>query len=303
MYGLTRLVSGQPGFQEIGIEQSKKIAEAKLNLIEILYIEEKFNILIENYFDLESTLLELSAKYMIFRNLDYEIIQNRHQLVNRRIINLLSSTRLYLDQTKHHFHNIFGKNSSEVKRFKSATNSEYDDNFSYRVMEALRNYVQHRGFPIQKVQQYSSRIGEGDKSEQLFSSTAFIKVDDLKADENFKKEVLNELDNRGEEINITPMIREYVSCIGRIQTLVRELSREDYNGWKQEVQNSIKQYQEEFGENISGLALVQRNEDGTLSKIESLFNDHIKRIEYFYKKNRLLNNLGDRFVSGRVYTK
>jgi len=55
--------------------------------------------------------------------------------------------RLVLDQACHDLSSRFGKDSEQLTKFLLATNNAYDSSRAYRVVDALRNLVQHRGMP------------------------------------------------------------------------------------------------------------------------------------------------------------
>jgi hypothetical protein len=63
------------------------------------------------------------------------------------LVTLLLMWRLFLDHTRHDLSQRFGKPSSEYEKFETATNTAYDDHAGYRLLEGLRNYVQHVGMP------------------------------------------------------------------------------------------------------------------------------------------------------------
>ena len=55
--------------------------------------------------------------------------------------------RLVLDQGEHDLSSRFGKDSDQLARFREAKHTAYDASRAYRVVEALRNLVQHREMP------------------------------------------------------------------------------------------------------------------------------------------------------------
>jgi hypothetical protein len=55
--------------------------------------------------------------------------------------------RLVLDQAAHDLSSRFGHDSDQLANFRLATNRAYDTSVAYRVVEALRNLVQHREMP------------------------------------------------------------------------------------------------------------------------------------------------------------
>jgi hypothetical protein len=63
-YVLAKITAGSRGFVEISKEEYSQIKSAKANLLEALFIEEKFNVVIDNYLELETDLLACTARYM-----------------------------------------------------------------------------------------------------------------------------------------------------------------------------------------------------------------------------------------------
>jgi hypothetical protein len=55
--------------------------------------------------------------------------------------------RLVLDQAEHDLSFRFGKSSDQLTKFRLARRTAYDTSSAYRVVEALRNLVQHREMP------------------------------------------------------------------------------------------------------------------------------------------------------------
>lgn len=150
-YGITKRLIGQPNFLEISREKFDEAKVANESLGETLRIEEKFNIILENYREFESELLSLCLNQAIFSNRTWSSFQNEIHIVNRRVLNLLTTCRLYVDQIPHNINSIYrDKHSTELVEQKMA--QEYDSYLGYRVIEALRNYAQHRGLPVFQLQ-------------------------------------------------------------------------------------------------------------------------------------------------------
>jgi hypothetical protein len=85
--------------------------------------------------------------------------------INKGILSVLNSFRLFLDHSETRLKKRFGKNSNRVEKFKKACAEEYDNNFSYRFMYRLRNYAQHCGMPIRNLSLKSSLVGEEERVE------------------------------------------------------------------------------------------------------------------------------------------
>jgi hypothetical protein len=302
IYGLSRYVIGSSAFVEISEEEYQKIKSAKVNSLEVLFIEEKFDVVIENYLELEISLLEITAGHMVLRNLSYAKFQNEINLVNRRLINILSSIRSYLDQTMHHLNNIFKKGSKTVKEIEEYKSHIYDQYVGYRVMEALRNYVQHKGFPIHSVIFNSKWVDSNSRDKMLFSLTPYIHPEKLEEDEKFKKVVLKELKFFGDKIDIKPLMRDYIAALGNIHEKFRYLLKADVHAWTQTILGAISRFQEAYPNesSIAGLEAVERNDDGTYKQRVPIFKDFIEYRQQLERKNSALSTLGKRYVSSEV---
>ena len=106
----------------------------------------------------------------------------------------------------------------------------------------------------------------------------------------------------GEEINLKPLIREYVECFGNIHEEIRRILHDDIEIWDAEIRNVINSYRQKYGEEIplAGLVIGIENEKGGLDEYHPIFMDFIERREELVKKNYQLSNLSARYVSSEV---
>jgi hypothetical protein len=179
-YGLARLVLGSPKFVSITEQEYADIRQRREFLLEALFIEEKFDLVVDNYLEFETDLLDSAAREMVRGVQTWTAFQAERNQMNRRVINLLSSCRLYLDHTRHHLSNMgkVGKDAAAIIGAKIS--AQYDGSLGYRAMEALRNYVQHRGYPIHGVTFNASWI---DNRERLmYAVTPYIMPAQLQED-------------------------------------------------------------------------------------------------------------------------
>ena len=303
-HGITQLVWTSPGLVGISEQEYRSISLARKNLFEALFLEEKFDLVTENYFEYETELLSLSTRFMVFGNQDYERMQSEMNLVNRRIINLLSAGRLYLDQSVHHLHNIYGDHSAVVVEVEREKSAQYDTHLGYRAMEALRNYVQHRGFPIHSIIFEAKSVDTETKARNrvLYTLTPFIRAAELEDDSKFKRAVLKELRTMGSDVDIKPLVREYLECLGKVHGKIRELIRRNVSSWEEEISGAIERFKSAFGTqtSITGLAIVTETEDGVYSESETIFTEFIERRRKMESKNRILDSLASRYVTNEV---
>ena len=182
-YGITKIVLGFPGFIEIEEKEYVRYLQALSALSEALYLEEKFDFVIGDYSEYVEELLILGARNMIYPNQFLSKAHEERRIICRRIVNLLSACKLYLDQIIHHLSNIYGSDSEQIALVIEEKSNQYDNLLGYRVMEALRNHVQHRGYPIHTIK-YSSRLVE---DHVLYTVIPQIEIKYFIDDKKFKK--------------------------------------------------------------------------------------------------------------------
>lgn len=78
-----------------------ELKKAKEALVTMIGVEQKFDLLVENYFDYERELFELALRHSLRFDSEWASFQGDIAGVSRRVANLLSAAKLYLDQTQH----------------------------------------------------------------------------------------------------------------------------------------------------------------------------------------------------------
>ncbi len=230
-YQIRRYVGGSREFIEISEDEYGKLKAAKEALFQTLYMEEKLDIVLENYFEFEETVLKSALKHMLFRNQDYNWYQSEKRMISRRIINLLTACRLYVDQTRHHISRIFGKISTQFQDVIDQFAEQYDKHLGYRVMDALRNYVQHKGLPLHEIKYSMSWTDHNSEKYMRCVATPYIYVSQLKEDKGFKASVLKELESLGEKNDMKIFLRDYVSSLGIIHSKIRGIFKSHVAEW------------------------------------------------------------------------
>lgn len=112
-------------------------------LVNILYIEEKYDFIVKNKIALD---LALEYPDEIDRNMQSHRYAKSE--INRHFANILTTTRLYVDQALRYGKKLDRLFGEPLVSFGGWFAQEYDARLGYRVMEALRNFVQHRGDAI-----------------------------------------------------------------------------------------------------------------------------------------------------------
>lgn len=68
------------------------------------------------------------------------------------LVNWLTAMRLFLDHEETALKRRFGRDSPQVARFKSSTAAAYDARVGYRFAYRFRNFVQHCGLPLSRIE-------------------------------------------------------------------------------------------------------------------------------------------------------
>lgn len=154
-------------------------------------LEEKIKLVLDNHDEFDAGLLRLAdeAKRLLARETELINRMRARVLMNRRIVNVLTACRLYLDQSSHTISELFGDKSNEVSAAKQRRRAAYNRNLSYRFVEALRNHVPHRGLLVQCLS-FRHRHERGDVR---FTVEPRLKLSELEEDSEFKRSVLEEV--------------------------------------------------------------------------------------------------------------
>lgn len=290
-YLVTILTTGNN--PELVIDKSKfeQLKQAKNYLSEILSFEEKYELLLSNYMELEKECLLISAQNMVYEDNEYMNFFDIKLLFNQRVVNLLTTSRLYIDQLSQHI-----KACNLDIDIKSFFSYEYDNNFEYRFMEALRNYVQHRGLAVHFTSIGTNWTSLDDDGEMQFKTRVYTKKAEVDKDSAFKKSVAKEMPDK---VDIIYASRSYIESISKVHSNIRKILTDVAIHSRQIIEEIIHEY-----EKISnGLSVIYSVNNGKYDEILDKFYitlewDNIRiKLE---KKNQSLVNLRKRFVSSSI---
>ncbi len=286
---------------EIDEAEFSALREARNVLSNCLAIEEKYEILLSNYFELEQQILQATASHMIrgfpksyvdFRlvtDLDFQL------MIDLRLVNLLTSVRLYLDQLPGHVRDCLPHQSDIVSTVKSTCAAEYDSRLEFRFMEALRNHVQHRGLAVHELSIFKGWTEVG--GERLIEySLGFRSLKTRLASEGkFKKQVLDEIPDK---VDLKLATRCYIESLCDIHNEIRKMIAESVDCSREKVEDAFCQYNEIHGEDVEWLE-VCKTDGGYIVENEPLFlvEDDIRK--QLQDRNGSLTNLHKRFATNK----
>ena len=280
----------------INEEQFEELAEARIVLTAAFGLEESYDLLIGNYVEVEKELLVAAASEAVRDRNEYQDFFELRSTINRRIVNLLTTTRLYLDQAPQRLKNCATDPEKARTEFKLRTNEHYDGFFSYRFLEALRNHVQHCGLAVHRLSHKSKWIGEGVERAMEISIKPYAEKIFLAADGGFKSGILEEMP---EEVVLTLAAREYLQCIGNLHTLVRSHVADRVSKSRKLISAQITRYANENDGATIGLTAYRINSLGKQETLPLFLNwDDVR--EKLVLRNSGLVGLGRHFVTGRA---
>jgi len=266
-YLLRKAVLGKVPEIEITAEEYTELEKAHNILSNALAIEEKYEILITNYLDFEKQILDTSTDYMVREHLDYSDFFAVRLGLNIRLVNLLTAARLYVDQLNQNVRECVPNIDDAKEIVKNFFSKEYDGNKNYRFMEALRNYVQHRGIPVHWTQQGFRWTSLEEDSFLEYAMELASQRSYLEEDREFKKEVLAEFD---EKIDLKEATRSYIESISNVHESARGLIAESVNFARELIENANRRYSFVYSESLVGFSAFKWSDDGQISAIPLL---------------------------------
>jgi hypothetical protein len=129
----------------------------------------------------------------------------------RLILEFLTLYKTFLFHWEKFLKNRFSENSEEYKKFRMSTNIEYDNYFSYRFINELRNYIQHCGYPNIT---YDAKLLDDDTPTYSLTLHSIEIIEDF----NWKPIVLDEL-RKLKKINLLVVMGETVNSLYRINNV------------------------------------------------------------------------------------
>ncbi len=278
---------------EISISEGEfeNFKKSKICLNSALALEENYDLLLSNYRELELEAISAAVTDMTSPSHEYEDSFQIRTAINRRLVNLLSATRLYLDQYPKSLNKI-GANSEEAQ---AVCSKAYDDFFEYRFMEALRNHAQHEGLAVHGVTMGGSWLPPRDPKLLQFSIKPYASKISLEGTK-FKKSVLEETPDK---VELIPAARVHVGGISSVHKKVRELIAPFVEDARRTFEEAIARHGAEAKKQYSGLTAIVKEEDVIVEKIPVFLEwDDVR--QKLLKKNRSVENLSQRFVTSKA---
>lgn len=288
----------QPQKVEITQEQFDDIRCAVNIQVESLYIEQKYDFVMENYLEFEESILQCGLSDMLFGGRDRKEFNADTALFNRRIMNLLTAYKTYDDTYRQHINRIFLRDKEILRQVKDSFSKEYDSRVGYWLMPKIRNFVQHQGFPVHG-SSYGSKWIEDKQGIQRSRYTVdlYISPEEL-SEGKFNLEVRERLSRMGDKVDLKFIIRDFMEGFSAAHTRNREILADRLEWSYHYISSVIEEFLTATGYN-SALGLASIGPDERVSVA------HFAREQRMYLVNKNVNlvRLKDRYISNEVQSR
>jgi uncharacterized damage-inducible protein DinB len=293
-------LAGWDGTKRVSLPIDKadfeRTQDAKERLIDVLRIEEKYNMLLENYEEFEKALLGATLNHVLFSEPVWASLVSMGYQTARRLQNVLSMARLYIDQVCHDLRVMYGSDAANLATFEEWTHQEYESRLGYRTMEALRNFMQHRSLPVQGMSIGGERRELASGSFNVYTIRPTIDIVEIREEGGFKPSVLAELEAIGHEVPLKQLLREYIEGLANVHHRLRVMLAGDVPKWKALLDEATARFAAAFPANPQHVSVVARHLDGT-TDTHDIFRDFIDRLHWLQAKNSKGLNLKRQLIS------
>lgn len=281
---------------DLGKSQYDSFKRASEVLSNGLAMEGKYEILVSNYLEFEKEILDHTAQLMVRNLYDYEDFFHVRMSFNRKLVNLLTSARLYVDQLYRHVKAAIPGEQTVKEDVERLFSIEYDKKLEYRFMEALRNYVQHRGIPVHLIGLNSSSDNSGEERQLIYSIELASLKEDLQGDDDFKKSVLKEIPD---EVDLKMATRVYIEGISKVHCAARKLVEQSLKESRSIIDNARASYQKVYLDESVVLYAICLEKNNVVDSVPLILDWDDIRLK-LTKRNSELVNLRNRYVTGKV---
>jgi hypothetical protein len=207
--------------RELGETEYTEYKRADVCLKQYEQDQALFTTVLLNYDDFEGTLQQCLNEYVSYTDvsvIEQPPIGDMMLNINRRILNLLSAFRTYLDHSRYNLSKRYGEHSERLQNFDIARKAAYDGSFSYRFADGLRNYVQHCGMPLGAIE--LRREPDIVAETVTYSLEVYFDRDALLDRFRWKNRVRKEIALLPEEFPVRPQLAEVMRLLEQINLAV-----------------------------------------------------------------------------------
>lgn len=277
-YWLRQIMLGPQNAIALTQAEFETILNARDILRDAKDYEERYEMLLGNFLDLEKFFSDYTIESQLSFSYKYESLSVIFMDANRRVMNLLTTFKSYLDQSPRDFKK---SNIPFKERFNAVTKKTYDQSKAYRFISALRNHVQHHSPPVH-------RIKASGRSEVWPEPIKFIcESKYLLENIDFKRSSLEGLD---EEIDLREQIRDFMVEMSKIHLSLRAEIEEQVKVARETFEKTIENFITQQTEQTSalGLAICEKLGDHYVNKQSVMLEWDDTRVRLVEKNSHIL---------------
>ena len=286
---------------EISRQEYEIVSKLSDQLLYAQYAEEFYDHIIENYLEFEEDAMRQLLRLSVVGGIKEVIFDRLRMLFDRRLMNILTAARKYLDAIKSLGHKI----SDEIEicdQIESCKTTQYDTCIGYRTMEWFRNIAQHTteqplhgtGFRSKWLEDHS----EGEHSIGITFSPKFLPTP-RKAKH---KKVYRELCDKGENLDIRPLLREYIVSLSKVHEVYRSSVKRHLSRIEEEYSSRFLKHlpDEDKESRLLLVKAIRKNAHGEEIEHVDIFQELMERRHFLEDKNGIQRNLSRRHVTSSV---
>lgn len=210
---------GETGFDNISENHYEALKRSFGCLLNAYQLEVKYDLIVSNFIELELEFNSVLVNHLVGRYPGW-INHLEVQLgINRRLANFLSSCRTYVDQRDSHLVLCFAGDKGAANNVKEFAGAVYDESSDFRLMEALRNHVQHHSLAV-----HESKIGGSRRTNELdsdfeYKAAFYLHKEEIIKNRKFKARIRDEMP---EKVEIISAARSYMRGLNKIHIKLRK---------------------------------------------------------------------------------
>lgn len=285
-------ISNRLNIEEKRIEIDKGridiLETAYCDISQSIFLEEKFDILLENYSEYEKDLLTIAWDSILYLNYDLLNSVNVRDLITRKIINLLGTLYIFKSQWKKHLRAMSWITPIEIKKIEDLEKRVKNELLGFRFCCKLRNYATHNDLPV-SLYKTSLNVDEklNDKPYLRSAVIPCIELEDLIKDKEmmkFKKEFMEKTDK---DIDLRPLIRESILGLAKMNNHIRETLEEHLLRCESLLFNSAKDISSGIPSELEKIYLIHLDDTTDQFFYKTIDFRFIARRKAYIEKNNI----------------
>lgn len=168
------------------------------------------------------SVVDNAADFLKTENMDEEKFDLVSLNFSRQLLNILSMFRSLLDHSNFSISRKFGKDSNNLRKWKTIQSEQYDSFFEYRLFYNLRNYCQHIGMPPMNISFSNSIEKEGISFRLDFQRDKLLEERSV-----WKQKLIQDLESAPENIPVIDSLHNWGECFRAISKTLLDIKREE----------------------------------------------------------------------------